>query len=353
MGKYLNGYQPSDPVPKGWNTWDVAGNGYPEFDYTLNENGTQHRYGKTPQDYLTDVLSGKAASFIDGAAASGKPFLLEVATFAPHKPATPAPRDANSFPGIVAPRAAAFDKAPTDAPRWLAAIPPLAEKDQQQIDEQFRLRVQSLQAVDALIGNLQDRLRATGVAKDTYVVFSSDNGYHMGEYRLRPGKQTAFDTDIKVPLVVTGPGVPAGRQEAAMTSSIDLAPTFETLAGAGVPATTDGASMVPLWQGRPPPGDWRQAVLIEHHGPDATADDPDKPPPMSGNPPSYEAVRTANALYVEYADGEREYYDTRADPDQLANRASSAPHRCWRPCSTRSARYRPAMARPTARGRPS
>ncbi|MDQ2846450.1 MAG: sulfatase [Actinomycetota bacterium] len=322
MGKYLNGYQPKDSPAPGWNEWDVAGNGYPEFNYTLNENGKQLHYGKAPTDYLTDVLSAKATSFIDSAA--GKPFALEVATFAPHKPSTPAPRDANSFPGLQAPRTAAFDKQPTGAPSWLKAITPLTAKDEQQINDQFRLRVQAVQAVDAMIGQLEQELTAKGLANNTYFVFSSDNGYHMGEYRLRPGKQTAFDTDIKLPMIVTGPGVPAGRQVTALTSSIDLAPTFETIGAASIPATSDGTPMLALWHGQNPPSDWQQAVLVEHHGPDTTPNDPDKPPPSSGNPPSYEAIRSATALYVQYANGDREYYDTATDPSELHNLAATA-----------------------------
>jgi len=324
MGKYLNGYLPTDQVPPGWDTWDVAGNGYPEFNYTLNENGKQVHYGKTPNDYLTDVLSGKASSFIDSATTTGKPFMLEVATFAPHKPSTPAPRDASLFPGLQAPRTAAFDTPPSNAPPWEKAIPALTDKSKQQIDKEFALRVRSVQAVDDMIGHLEQELQAKGLSKDTYIVFSSDNGYHMGEYRLRPGKQTAFDTDIHVPLIVTGPGVPAGKQVSSMVSSVNLAPTFESLAGASVPPTSDGVSMAALWRGQPAPDDWPQAVLIEHHGPDATPHDPDKPSRFSGNPPSYEAVRTAHSLFVQYADGQREYYDTAADPNELHNLASTA-----------------------------
>ena len=84
---------------------------------------------------------------------------------------------------------------------------------------------------------------AKGVAENTYIVFSSDNGYHMGEYRLLPGKQTAFDTDIHVPLIVSGPGVPAGRTVSQLASNIDLAPTFETLAGLKVRNSIDGHSL--------------------------------------------------------------------------------------------------------------
>jgi arylsulfatase A-like enzyme len=319
MGKYLNQYLPEDRQPIGWDEWDVAGNGYGEFDYQLNENGDLHRYGHRQSDYLTDVLSAKAARFVDGAVSRKRPFALEVATFAPHLPATPAPRDARGFPHLTAPRSRAFDRTPTAAPRWLAAMPPLSPLDQRHIDEMFRQRVRSVQAVDAMVGALRRQLQAKGLADNTYFVFSSDNGFHMGEHRLLPGKQTAFDTDIRVPLIVAGPGVPAGRTVTAMTSSIDLAPTFEDLAGAQPTGLRDGRSLVPLLHGQGPPADWQQAVLVEHHGPTVGPGDPDVQPRRAGDPPSYEAIRTATSLYVEYATGEREYYDLRTDPAELHN----------------------------------
>src|ERR1700753_2554307 len=96
MGKYLNGYLPKDKfVPPGWNEWDVAGNGYPEYNYNLLENGQVKHYG---HDYLTDVLSAKASSFIGSSVQAGKPFLVEVASFAPHAPYTPDDPDKDKFP---------------------------------------------------------------------------------------------------------------------------------------------------------------------------------------------------------------------------------------------------------------
>ena len=172
-----------------------------------------------------------------------------------------------------------------------------------------------------MIGHLEDELKAKGLAKNTYIIFSSDNGYHMGEYRLLPGKQTAFDTDIHVPLIVSGPGVPAGRTATQLASNIDLCPTFETLAGVPVPATVDGHSLAALWHGQQP-ADWRQAVLIEHHGPDDTPGDPDGQNQQHADPPSYEAVRTASALYVRYSNGQQEYYNTATDPYELDNLAA-------------------------------
>ena len=128
MGKYLNGYEPSSLyVPPGWSEWDVAGNGYKEFNYQLNENGQLVSYGSQPSDYLTDVMAGKGADFITSAAQAGNPFMLEIATFAPHAPSTPAPRDATDFPGLKVPRTPAFNAQNTNPPAWLAGRPPLSQ----------------------------------------------------------------------------------------------------------------------------------------------------------------------------------------------------------------------------------
>ncbi|MFI0374406.1 sulfatase [Actinomadura sp. 1N219] len=322
MGKYLNGYQASDPVPPGWDEWYVAGNGYQGFDYTLNENGRAVRYGDRLADYMTDVLARKGGDFITRAAGDDRPFMLEVSTFAPHGPYTPAPRDAGKFPGLKAPRGPSFNEADvSDKATWLKGHPRLRPGQIGGIDRAFRKRAQSVQAVDALIGRLQAALKATGTDRDTYLVFTSDNGFHMGEHRLAHGKQTAFDTDIKVPLVVTGPAVPAGTTDHALAQNTDLCPTFEELGGVSVPAGVDGRSLVPALTGErsEPP---RKAVLVEHHGPNNTPGDPDRQNRVGGNPPSYEAIRTATELYVEYAGGETEYYDLERDPSQLDNAAN-------------------------------
>ena len=319
LGKYLNEYEPVDPPAPGWDEWDVAGNGYSEYNYQLNENGQIHDYGHSPSDYLTNVLAGKAVDFVHRAQYTGKPFALEVATFAPHRPATPAPVDQHTLPNLAAPESPAFGVKSTNAPGWLADLPGLSSTDIAHIDEAFRLRVESVLAVDRMLGQIERALTETNQLSNTYIVFSSDNGYHMGEHDLLPGKQTAFTSDIRVPLVVAGPGVPAGHRVAALTSSIDLAPTLLQLAHAGPTDEQDGVSMLDLWHGEPAPADWQHAVLIEHHGPVDASVDPDVQSNRAGNPPSYEAVRTAKSLYVEYDTGEREYYDLKTDPYELDN----------------------------------
>jgi N-acetylglucosamine-6-sulfatase len=322
MGKYLNGYWPADSVPPGWDEWDVAGNGYSEFNYTMNEDGTKQHYGHNAKSYLTDVLSAKVGSFIDSATSSGKPFMLEVATFAPHAPYIPALRYAHAVSRVAYPKTAAYNRLPKNPPSWLEGQPSLTAARQHRIAFAYRKRIEMVLSVDDMIGYLGAVLRATGAARNTYFIFTSDNGYHMGEYQLMPGKQSAFDTDIQVPLIVSGPGVPAGKVISQLASNIDLAPTFETLAGLPVPARTDGHSLAGLWHGQHP-AKWRQAILVEHHGPDDSAGDPDRQNRLSGDPPSYEAVRTATALYVRYASGEQEYYDTARDPLELDNIASA------------------------------
>jgi N-acetylglucosamine-6-sulfatase len=321
MGKYLNGYQAADPEPPGWDSWAAVGNGYREFDYDMNVDGAVAHFGHAPENYLTDVLSRKAQHFVDASAHDGRPFMLEVATFAPHTPSTPAPRNATAYPGLRYPRTPAYGRVPTDPPTWLAAQRPLTPRDDVLIDAAYRKRVQAGLAVDDLIAHLQSTLAARHIADDTYIVFSSDNGYHMGENRLLPGKQTAFDTDIHVPLVVMGPGVPAGRTMPQLASNIDLAPTFESLAGISSPVTVDGSSLADLWHGRSP-AQWQRAVLVEHRRPGRATGDPDRQAAPSGMPPTYEAVRTASALYVRYADGAQEYYDTATDPDEQRNLAA-------------------------------
>ncbi len=321
LGKYLNGYEPTRNGPAmGWNEWDVVGLGYPEFNYALNVNGSVVYHGSKARDYLTDVLARTAVKFIQHS--QGSPFFIEIATFAPHSPYIPAPRDARAFPGLRAPRTPAFNAAPdANAVEWLKSFPPLSKARITLINQKFRMRARSVLAIDQMIGNLEAAVTAAGAEKNTYIVFSSDNGIHMGEHRLMPGKLTAFDTDIHVPLVVTGPGVAPAHVINEVVENTDLCATFAELAGAGVPATVDGRSLVPFLRGAQVPT-WRTLALIEHHGPLAermNAYDPDVPARRSGNPPSYEAIRARGSVYVEYDDGTREYHDYASDPYELRN----------------------------------
>ncbi|MFI5843932.1 sulfatase [Catenuloplanes sp. NPDC051500] len=327
LGKYLNGYQPaSGHVPPGWDQWAVGGDAYRQFDYTLNENGVPRAYGA---EYLTDVLTAKASAFIEMSAGDRTPFFVEISTFAPHSPFTPAPQDVDAFPGLTAPRGPAFDRLPSDAPPWLAGRPPLAADQIARIDDAYRRRAQSVLSLDRMVGQLRATLARTGAAANTVLVFSSDNGFHLGEHRLTVGKQTAFETDIRVPLIVAGPGVRAGATVNQTAANIDLRPTFEDLAGTPSPPNVDGRSLAPLLRsgivdsGTPVSG-WRTAALVEHRGPEHRRPEfrPDDPDRQKVIPESYAALRTPDWTFVRYAGGALEFYDRRTDPHQLRNAAS-------------------------------
>jgi N-acetylglucosamine-6-sulfatase len=354
LGKYLNGYgdptmtSATAPVPPGWTDWHVSNStGYLEFNYAMNDNGTVHQYGGptggcgatgTPDNYGADVLGSDAGSFIDSA--KGRPFVMEVATFAPHAPYVPAPRNSCDFPGLTEPRDPSFNTPNTNAPAWLARRGPLGPKQIAGIDNAFRMRAQAVEAVDKLVADVEAELAAKHVLRNTYIVFSSDNGYHLGQHQLTRGKQTAFDTDIRVPLIVVGPGVPKGKRVSQVAQNVDLYPTFVQLAGARAHAPIDGHSLVPLLhpgKTRPP---WRTVALVEHHHITGKPGDPDFEDRHGGNPTTYEAIRISSrrlphfrgpveAVYVEYKDAahELEYYDIRRDPFErhnIAHRLSAA-----------------------------
>ncbi|MFY9820571.1 MAG: sulfatase [Thermoanaerobaculia bacterium] len=339
FGKYLNDYPGTeDPshVPPGWDEWasPVAGSPYASYHYTLNENGKKVKYGGTAADYMTDVLSGKATDFVRRAAGTGQPFFLYLATYAPHRPSTPAKRHANLFPGIQAPRTPSFNESNvTDKPARIRALRRLKAGQIAAINALYRKQRQALQGVDEAVAAVVQALQDTGELANTYVVFTSDNGFHMGQHRLEPGKYTPYETDVHVPLLIRGPGVPAGATVTSLTSSVDLAPTFTALAGATLPLAPDGRSLVSFLRGQTPDG-WRLAVLLEQFAfppaPPATGDSVIEPPDPQDekavtNYPAHLGLRTADFKFVEYDTGEREVYDLHADPDETNNLRNRLP----------------------------
>ena len=309
-------------VPPGWNGWDVVGNGYIQYNYLLNHNHHVIKHGTLGTDYLNSVLQHYGTQFITDTAAQQRPFFLEIASFSPHTPSTPAPADVGTFAGITVPQGPAFDRLPTDPPSWLASHTPLSILDMARLDGRDSGNGSSRsKSVDRMIGTLEQTLKATGQLKNTMFVFSSDNGYHMGQHGLRAGKLTAFESDVRVPLIVAGPGIAAGSTNDDIVQNVDLAPTFEQLAGATPPPSVEGRSLVPLLAGEHPP--WRSLALIEHVRPPNTSDDPDKQSYGAGNPPTYQALRSARFTYVRYVNGDREYYDRTRDPAELNNLAPS------------------------------
>ena len=237
-----------------------------------------------------------------------------------------------------------------DKPSWLKKRKLLRELPVSTIDEDFRLRVQAVQAIDEMIGS-SGRRSPPGAARRTRTSSSRPTtGCTWASTGSPPGKQTAFETDIHVPLVVTGPNVPHGWRLPQITSTIDLYPTFAQLAGASVPGAIDGRSLKPLLAGQTA-SPWRQAVLVEHHGPDVTRDDPDFPGPFGGIlPPTRHSVR-APVPMSNTRTARTEYYNLRKDPYELPTRPRACHFLPAATCMQSSWRSRSA-AGSSAAGRP-
>jgi N-acetylglucosamine-6-sulfatase len=364
-GKYMNGYpQRSNPmyIPPGWTEWysPVKGNAYTEYNYTLNENGKPVAYGNKPHDYGTDVYVSKAVDFIQRSEKKGKPFFVYLAPYAPHAPYPPAPRHANLFRGLKAPHTPNYNEADvSDKPLYIRAHPLLNQKKMDDIDQAYRKRLQSLQAVDEGIKAIVRTLKANGQFDNTYIFFTSDNGFHMGNHRQRLGKVAPYQEELRVTMIVRGPGVPAGKTLEHLTGNIDLAPTWADLAGIKAADFVDGRSLVPLMGASPPAlNQWRQAFAIEN-GPDkleqtATAtpvpntdlgvlEPPDEnetnnaalSPQSSPGIPLLRGVRLQTLSYVEYITGEKELYDLKVDPYELQNLVSTADPKLLKQLSAR------------------
>lgn len=343
IGKYLNGYPgAAGPtyIPPGWDEWYVpAGDelmndfAYQGFNYFLNENGEIVQYGNAAQDYTTDVFAGKAVDFIQRSGEEGQPFFVYAATYAPHRPSVPAPRHADLFEEIQLPASPSINEEDiSDKSRFFGRNPLLTDEQVEDLRRQYRLRIQSLQAVDEMVAAIYAALAEAGQLDNTYIFFTSDNGYHLGEHRLLAGKNTPFEEDIRVPLLVRGPGIRAGTVIDELTGNIDLAPTFAELAGVTPPDFVDGRSLVPLLKNQIV-FSWREGYLLRR---EASVDEtvsldpvPALGPPGEVEPPDsiydnraggqFIALRTAEYTYVEFKNGDKELYDLKNDPYQLEN----------------------------------
>jgi arylsulfatase A-like enzyme len=340
IGKFLNGYgrtSPDTEVPPGWSEWYGAlddpdafdGGTYTMYGYTLNENGSVVHYGSTPDvvdpaTYQTDVYSAKAEDFIRRRAPKGKPFYLSVAPLASHTEASPAcacagnnpraaPRDEGSLANEPLPKPPSYNEANvSDKPQAIKDLNPIDPQAEGTITARYRAQLESLGAVDDMVGELIDALRDKGELKNTIFVFTSDNGFFNGEHRIRNGKVRLYEPSIRVPLIIRGPDVPKGKRRSQPVANVDLAPTILALARAKARRKLDGRSLVPLM--REKLGQRGRAVLLEAFFNADPEDDPEAPPT------NYRAVRTDRYLFARYGTGEQELYDLWFDPFELQSR---------------------------------
>jgi N-acetylglucosamine-6-sulfatase len=315
LGKYLNGYGTRNKleIPPGWGEWQgsVDPSTYRYYNYTLNENGKLVTFGTGAANYQTDVYSRKAVDIIRRQVVDPRPFFLWVAFLAPHSggprdpddPAglatpSPAPRHRNVFSTQALPTPPSFNEADvSDKPAAIRNRPALTASRIAAIRENYQQRLESLLAVDDAVAQIVNELAVTGQLDNTYILFTSDNGFFHGEHRVPSGKVLLYEPSIRVPLIVRGPGIPHGQHRSQFVANIDLAPTIVAATGAQPGRRMDGRSLIQFAQDR-----------LFHSGRDLLLETP-----------SYSAIRTPNWLYAEHVNGERELYNLARDRFELSS----------------------------------
>lgn len=200
------------------------------------------------------MVANKAYGFLDEALNESQPFFMTIAPTAPHSNVhinndmsngngtwtgssavqsmpRPAERHKHLFKDARVPRTLNFNPEDPSGASWILTLPRQNQSNVEYNDEWYRSRLRTLQAVDEMIDGVVKRLEEAGVMENTFLFFSTDNGYTIGQHRRQPGKQCAFEEDINIPLIVRGPGVPKGQTTEIVTSHTDLAPTFLEIAG--------------------------------------------------------------------------------------------------------------------------
>lgn len=345
LGKYLNeypypgGYDGTDAekqaleefVPPGWTSWfsPVDGQPYRQRDTVLNVNGVVDEVPRA--EFLEELMGDRLLDLVDGLdgmdLGEGGKFVY-YSSYAPHAPYAAPDRFDTQFRDVRYPRTPSFDEADVSDKNGLSGTRGrLSQEKVAEIDEAFRQRVRSVQVLDANVGALVRRLEAKGTLDSTYIVFTSDNGYNMGEHRLDIAKYNQFEETVSVPLLVRGPGIAPGTRISELAGNIDLAPTIADMTGTPAPDRVDGLSLLPLLEatGSLPrehlllsrgliPMEKERLSTVEEY-PETVVESPRR-----ARLSDFNAVVTERWKLVDYINSDHEeLYDLRNDPFELTN----------------------------------
>jgi arylsulfatase A-like enzyme len=336
------------------------------YGYTLNDNGSidgpfgdsgsweTREYGERdyfgcptitfegkPCLYETDVFNRIAAEELAGTPPE-QPFYLQLDYTAPHgdfrRPAGPEPatRHYNTFAGASFPhdRAQGFNEGSVnDKPRFIREAPYLSLNDIHTYRVYYQKALESLRSVDEGVKLVVDTLGGLSRLRNTYVIFTSDNGFFYGEHRLTGGKFLAYEPATHLPLLIRGPGIKPGTSTGELAANIDIAPTILELAGASATKSIDGRSLVPYM--KDPSLRSRRPILFESFVETADVEANGEPTAQRtvkevqrrngasasivAPPKDYEGIRLGPYKYIEWPDGEKELYDITKDPYELNN----------------------------------
>jgi arylsulfatase A-like enzyme len=315
-GKYLNRYAPDQVSQKGWDHWNPSIRGVYSYNRTTFFNDGRQVLRRT---HVDDAVTGYVSSYIREFARNEAPFYVWASDLAPHGRLTgdhsteregtdplPAPRHRDTMKNVVNPA--------TKKPSYGVGVRNGAQGKYTThhllgpvMDHKFEARIESLQAVDEGVRGIVDTLKKTGEWSNTYIVFTTDNGYMLGEHGFIE-KNYLFDEALRVPLLVRVPGAKPSTSDVPVTS-VDLAPTIADLAGVTPERVVDGQSFAPVLSGTSLT--WRDTQLVQT-GRVARS--------RSDNGWKSRGVRTDRWTYGRNArTGRVELYDRATDPFELVN----------------------------------
>jgi arylsulfatase A-like enzyme len=322
-GKYLNGYNKEAGVPRGWDHWNVAtSDGFGYYGYEMYNDGDPRFYGPhtaSGNAYSTDVVRNSTVGLIHDWSGTDRPFFIWSSYYAPHgvcgdnescsHPPVPAHRYASDYSGVRSPSRSkpSFNEADvSDKPRVIRHLRKIRPHAAQHL---FTQRIRALEAVDEGVAATMRALKETGELDNTVVLFTSDNGYLVGEHRYK-GKVLPYREALRVPLLVSGPGVPHHRVRRQPVTTVDLAPTILDLTGSRPGRVQDGRSIWPFVRsGSHHRND--DTILIQAGG---------QPRARKVTPWMYRGVWTGRYTFVKWvAHHELELYDHSKDPYELRN----------------------------------
>jgi N-acetylglucosamine-6-sulfatase len=309
VGKHLNNWPEYGKPQGGWTVFDpFYKRGYKPYGVVTYNDGRPKRY---PNTYTADLVGDLTARYINRFSDSGAPFFIWASQLPPHKMTDdagrwvypiPAKRHRDLYPGALPPAMSSPSYKEADVSDKPGYVSRRTGPSDHKMKQAHRARIRSLKAVDDQVARIVRVLRKRGELGNTYLFFTSDNGYLLGEHRL-VSKNVPYEEALQVPLLVRGPGLAPGGQRDELYGMVDLAPTFADIANTSPKRRVDGRSMLATLSGGAP-GYVRYLIQATN----------------GGKPWWWRGVRSRTHTYVEYSGGQRELYDLVADPFQLESR---------------------------------